>query len=238
MGGEEVTAQEGKKIYPRLLVAVVHAEDEKKLDAVFSELRIPGGFRCKGKGTATSEMMDIFGLSGTGRLITVHFIPKFKTEQIFQALSKRIPFRRKGSGIVFTVPINGLQGPVRKALSDEMEAAIEKKIKGDEKEMRTNSQFSVIWASVAAGYSDDVIDAARSAGARGGTVMKGRRANSEEIKEYFGIHIQEEQEFVMIVVHNDIKAEVMSAISHACGIKTKAHGVVIALPVDDIMGTE
>ena len=91
---------------------------------------------------------------------------------------------------------------------------------------------------VESGCSDDVIDAARSAGARGGTVVKGRRRNSERASQHFGIPIQEEQDFVMIVVPRDKKGEIMSAISQACGLRTEAHGVVLSLPVDDVMGLE
>ena len=104
--------------------------------------------------------------------------------------------------------------------------------------MKESSEFSLIWVSVESGCSDDVIDAARSAGARGGTVMKGRRRNSERASQHFGIAIQEEQDFVMIVVPRDKKGEIMSAISQACGLRTEAHGVVLSLPVDDVMGLE
>lgn len=30
----------------------------------------------------------------------------------------------------------------------------------------------------------------------------------------------------------------MTAISEKCGLKTEAHGVVLSMPVDDIMGLE
>ena len=104
--------------------------------------------------------------------------------------------------------------------------------------MKEKSEFSLILVSVASGYSDDVVDVARAAGARGGTVMKGRRRNSEHASQYFGISLQEEQEFVMIVVPREKKCEIMSAITTSCGLKTPAHGMVISLPVDDVMGLE
>lgn len=233
-----MTTQDEKKVFPRLLVSVIHEEDEKKLDLALDELHIPVCFRSMGKGTAPSEILDLFGLSGTGRLITLCLVPKFRVEETFSHLSKKMPFRKKGGGIAFTVPINGLQSPMRKLLSDEAKEALQKKAKGDEMEMRANSDFSVIWVSIARGYSEDVVNAAREAGARGGTVMKGRRRDAEEVRQYFGIRIQAEQEFVMIVVRNEKKADVMSAICRSCGMNTEAHGVVLALPVDDVMGIE
>ena len=102
--------------------------------------------------------------------------------------------------------------------------------------MKETPGNSVIWVSVAGGYSEDVVEAARSAGARGGTVMKGGRRGQEQMTQFVGISVQEEQEFVMIVVPDEKKTELMSAINQACGLKTKAHGVVLSLPVDDAIG--
>ena len=42
----------------------------------------------------------------------------------------------------------------------------------------------------------------------------------------------------MIVVPRENKAEIMAAISGACGLNTPAHGVVLSLPVDDVLGLE
>ena len=104
--------------------------------------------------------------------------------------------------------------------------------------IKKESEYAMICVSVNSGFSDDVIDAAREAGAKGGTVLKGRRRNSEKVSLNFGIPMQDEQDFVMIVVPKEKKAEIMSAVSSSCGLGTGAHGVVIALPVDEVMGLE
>ncbi len=76
----------------------------------------------------------------------------------------------------------------------------EQQKKGDGAEMKETPGNSVIWVSVAGGYSEDVVEAARSAGARGGTVIERRQTSQEQMTQFFGISVQEEQEFVMIVV--------------------------------------
>ena len=88
------------------------------------------------------------------------------------------------------------------------------------------------------GYRDDVIDAAREAGAKGGTILKGRRRNSERVSQHLGISMQEEQDFVVIVVPREQKTQIMSAICTSCGLKTPAHGVVLSLPVEEAIGLE
>lgn len=99
-------------------------------------------------------------------------------------------------------------------------------------------EYTLIWTSVSAGYSDDVVNAARKAGARGGTILKGRRSNSGKVSQLLGISRQEEQEFVMIVAPKAQKREIMAAINQACGLGTDAHGTVLSLPVDQAIGLE
>ena len=234
---------EEKKVPFRMMISVTHAEEEKKINQVMDSLHIPISYRCRGQGTAPSEIMDILGFRGTARLITIIFLPKFMAGEVFEQLSRKMSFKKRGGGIVLTIPITGLQNPMFQMLrfqrmSEENREVIKRGLEGDREEMREHSMYSMIWVSVTSGYSDDVIDAARAAGARGGTVLKGRRRDSEMVKQFFGISIQEEQDFVMIVIPNEKKAEVMAAICHSCGLRTEAHGVVCSLPVDEVMGLE
>lgn len=230
--------QEEKQIYPRMLVTITRPEDQKKLEDVLDKLHIPVFYQWRGKGTAPSEIMDIFGLRGTTRQLTIGFLPRILVPEAFEVFRQKLSFNQKGKGIAFTVPINGMQSPIYQLVNDEVQESVQKAIEKGENHMKQTAEYSAIWVSVAGGYSDDVVDAAREAGARGGTVMKGRRRNSERISQYFGATVQDEQDFVMIIVPRDKKTEVMSAITNSCGLKTKAHGVVIALPVDEVVGLE
>ena len=109
-----------------------------------------------------------------------------------------------------------------------------------EKEEHTmkDHPYALLWVSVKAGHGDEAVDAARKAGARGGTVLKGSRCSTEEASSFLGISIREEQDFVMIVVPQEQKSAVMQAVTAACGLNTPAHGVTAALPVDEVMGLE
>ncbi len=236
------TSQESNLFAPRLLVFITRLEDEKHLEELLDDLRIPIFYQCRGKGTAPSEMLDIFGLSGTTRVITAGVVPKCMVREIFEQLERYLPVRQRGGGIAITIPVTGLQHPVLQMLNDEMrsiaEERINEKMEGDMAAMQEKSEFTVIWVSVASGFSDAVVDAARAAGAKGGTVMKGRRRNSERVGQHLGLSVQDTQEFVMIVAPKAKKSEIMSAICDACGLRTEAHGVVLSLPVDAVVGLE
>ena len=196
-------------VLQRVLLTITREEDEEKLLEIYDSMHLPICFQGRGQGTAPSELLDIFGLRGTGRLLTACILPKFMVPSALEALHQKLSFRQRGGGIAITVPVSGMQNHVMQMLNEEARNAIQQQEKGDESQMKEKSEFSLIWVSVASGYSDDVVDAARAAGARGGTVMKGRRRNSEHASQYFGISLQEEQEFVMIVVPREKKCEIM-----------------------------
>ena len=42
----------------------------------------------------------------------------------------------------------------------------------------------------------------------------------------------------MIVAPKEKKTEIMEKIRETCGLSTKAHGVILALPVDETFGLE
>lgn len=231
-----------KDLRPRLLLFITRTEDEKRLEALLDEVHVPIFYQCRGKGTAPSEMLDIFGLSGSVRLITLGILPKFLVPNTLKKIGRQLYFHQRGGGIVVTLPVTGLQTPVFQTLNeetrDQLAQQIKERIERDMAEMHEHSNYSMIWVSVANGYSDDVIDAAQAAGAKGGTILKGRRRNSEHVSQHLGISIQDEQDFVLIVVPREKKAAIMSAITTACGLRTPAHGVVFSLPVDEAVGLE
>ncbi len=233
---------EERQHLPRLVMLITRVEDKKKLEELFDTLHLPIFYQCRGKGTAPSEMLDIFGLSGTTRLITASVLPKFMMEELKEAAEKRISFRQRGGGILLTIPVTSLQAPIFQMLNDEVRSSVEKRMRErterDMAELKEHLQYVVVWVSVASGYSDEVIDAARAAGAKGGTVLKGRQRNSERVSQHLGISVQEERDFVMMVIPKEKKREVMSAISSACGLSSQAHGVILSLPVDEVIGLE
>ena len=91
-------------------------------------------------------------------------------------------------------------------------------------------------AFVNQGYSEEVMAAAKPAGAGGGTVFHSRRVGSDETQQLWGITIQEEREVVLILASQENKLAIMQAITEKCGIKSEANGFVISMPVDGVVG--
>lgn len=99
-----------------------------------------------------------------------------------------------------------------------------------------NFEHEMIVCIVNAGFSDDVMTAARECGARGGTVLHARGTANSEAETFFRITIQPEKEIVMILVPSAIKEDILHAIYRNVGLKTPGQGIAFSMPVDGAVG--
>ena len=97
-------------------------------------------------------------------------------------------------------------------------------------------KHEVILCIVNNGFSDAVMDAAREAGARGGTVIHARGTANKKAEEFFNISIQPEKEVVMILVDSGIRDAVLHALYNEVGLKDPPQGIAFALPVSNVVG--
>ncbi|MBR4800405.1 MAG: P-II family nitrogen regulator [Clostridia bacterium] len=89
---------------------------------------------------------------------------------------------------------------------------------------------------VNSGFSEAVMDAARSVGAKGGTVITAKGTANKEAETFFKIFIQPEKEMVMILVPSKIKEQLLHALYKSVGLDTPGQGIAFALPVDHVVG--
>ena len=141
--------------------------------------------------------------------------------------TSKMRIREKGRGIAFTVPINGLQSYLLKKLEENRPDIAEENGERNEEDMKEDISYAMILTACSQGYSGEVMEAARRAGATGGTIMKSRRQGPEEPLKFLGVSIQEEQEVVSIIVPREISKKVMREISEKCGCRTPAKGIIL-----------
>ncbi len=94
-----------------------------------------------------------------------------------------------------------------------------------------DTKYELVICIVNAGYSQNVMEAARAAGARGGTVLRARGTANPEAEEFFNITIQPDKEVLVILIPADIKDEVIRAIYKEAGLAQEAQGIAFSLPV-------
>ena len=96
--------------------------------------------------------------------------------------------------------------------------------------------YEAIFAIVNSGYAEDVMDVARKAGARGGTIINARGVVNETAASFFGITMHSEKEIVMIVAPRNLKDDILNSVYKEMGMDKKARGIAFSLPVSDTAG--
>ena len=182
------------------------------------------------KGTASDMVLACLGVERREKVLLHTFLYEEDVDEIRRALRTEMNINAAGNGIATFISIDGIGGKsAKKFLLGEEEKGVSSM---DEK---IQSDFVLIVTITNKGYNEAVMESAREAGARGGTVVKAQ-GTGKELTKFFGVSITEEKEMVYIVAPRKDRENIMRAIMEKAGVKTEAHGVVFSLPVDAVEG--
>jgi len=105
-------AETAKKQYDRLdlVFTVLPRGLGDKVVEINKENGIHVNFICPGRGTATTSILDMFGLGATEKDIVLSFVKSDFTSAALKNISKKMEFEKPGSGIAFAVPMQSIAG--------------------------------------------------------------------------------------------------------------------------------
>lgn len=224
----------------KLLISIVDIDNSKTVKEILKLRHLHLHFSFRGKGTATSEILDILGLGGTDKYISFCLAPESQMVFLLNSLRDNLKLEKAGTGIAFVLPLSGLCFPDKNRLGEQIVASLKERW-NQKMEMSADAAMNaavndLIMIIVNHGYSDEVVDTAKAAGARGGTVIHARGADIETPVKFFELSIQPEKEVIMILVRRDTKQKILDAINIYCGKDKDAKGIVFTMPVEEILG--
>jgi len=220
----------------RLLILIGDQQKEKEAVSVFEKACIPMRFHMRAEGTATDDWLDALGLSRNRKSVIMCIVPKHLSPRLLSALADELTLKKPGNGIAFIIPVSSISHALAKLMDKKELDSIQAQIDKEVELMSEKAHYSLILALVNQGYSDDLMDVAKTAGASGGTVMHSRQCGMEATQQFWGISIQSEREIIAILTPREKKVDIMKAITKKCGVQTEAGGIVFSLPVEDMMG--
>ncbi len=148
-------------------------------------------------GLQPPHLLDALGFGTSERDIILTLGPKDTMLQLVYHLKDEDRSKLgTQSGIAFTLNLSGMSAILAVALSRLEEMKPER----GEQFMEQGNHHSLILATVNTGYTDEVMETARTAGARGGTVIRARWTDAEEVGKFAGITLQEEEKEVLAIV--------------------------------------
>jgi len=102
--------------------------------------------------------------------------------------------------------------------------------------MHNESEFQLIVAVVETGRASALMEAARKAGAEGGTIFHGRGTGIHEHNKFFGTPIEPEKEILMIMIEKAHTDSVLEAVMRAGELDKPSRGMAFVLDVSDVVG--
>ncbi|HWP80013.1 MAG TPA: P-II family nitrogen regulator [Candidatus Acidoferrum sp.] len=99
-----------------------------------------------------------------------------------------------------------------------------------------SDSIQMILAVVNRGFADEAMDAAREAGAAGGTIIHAKGTGDGEDTRFYGITIQHEKEMLLILARACERKAIMQAVAARVGMRTPGQGIVFSLPVSGAVG--
>ena len=189
---------------------------------------VPCRFLIHGHGAADSAMLDYLGLGDNQKIAAVSFVADSAVIGLYRVFNDMLSFDKAGSGIAFTVPVSGASGAAFALNGTTSET--------EGKSEMSEPKYELILTIVNRGGFDMVKKAAREAGARGGTMLRGLGLGGEEAAKFLGISIQPEKDIVLIVVERENREQVMQGILKDAGLMSENRGICFSLPVDSAIG--
>lgn len=183
------------------------------------------------EGTAQQKTLDRLGIEKTAKVMISSVVSGTLAAKMLRGLMRTMQIDVPGNGIAFTIPLRSaansgsLQYLTHGQNTEQNEVT----------EMEEN-RFSLVVVIVQKGYTEEVMDAARSANAGGGTIVHAKGVGEKSATSFFGVSIASEQELIYIVSKQKDEKNIMRAIMEKSGSKKERVAAAFSLPVNHVVG--
>ena len=205
------------------------------LSNLYKKSNMPILLLTHGYGSAKSAIYDILGYGSPKKIVSVSIQTKDMSNYIMKQLHNKINLNKPGTGIACTISLSSISNALSKTL---IQANENLKIGSEDMALTSKEPYHLIITIVNSGYFEQVMEAAKAAGATGGTLVHARGLGSKEAVKYLGITIQPEKDLVLILTSQEKKLAIMESIVHEVGLNTAGKGICFSLPVNNALGFE
>ncbi len=211
------------------LISVVNPGAMDRVCEIAAALDLPQTVTLLGHGTAVQSMLDLLGIESTEKRVIMTVANPEKTRKFIKEMRRQVYIGIPGHGIIMAVPIKSVGGGKTLAYLSN----------GEQQSARytpeLSDRYELIVIVANEGRTDQVMNAARAAGATGGTVLHGKGTGSQN-KKFYNVSIAAEKEVILMVAPSDRKAAIMQSVLHHAGPDSDAGAVLFSLPVSEVAG--
>lgn len=182
-------------------------------------------------GAAKRNTLDMLGLEAKEKVLLSTLVSRRNASVLMRRLVTEMRIDAPNNGIALTVEVDGISGTsaLHYLCGDSL-------IQGGAMEEMKEYPYSLVVVTADKGQSALVLEAARSVGITGGTLIHTKEIDANPSAKFFGVSIAEEKEQIYIVAPATQRDHLLRAVMEKAGIRSPAHAVAFSLPVDSAVG--
>lgn len=210
----------------QMLTLILSEHQCQKCVRIAKEKDIRGSIITLGKGTVSSAALNLLGIKSQKREVISFPLEIEKAKEVLDCFTKELQLHEPGHGIAFTTPVIYTNHRFSKKQVNENTVQY----------MEEECMFKKLTVIVDRGMAEDVMDIARKAGVKGGTIMHGRGTGAEFTEKLFGMEIEPEKELVLILTPSDLIDKVVSALYQELQLDIPGNGILFVEPIAAVRG--
>jgi len=214
----------GIQIFKLIYVIVNHGMGSKVLRKA-KDCGITGGTIVLGRGTISNVILNFLSLYDERKEIVLMAADNHIADCALESLNKKFQFEKPNHGIAFTTRTGEIYGS--SCIVHE---------ENEEERGEGRSMYKIIITIVNKGKAEDVIDAAKAAGSKGGTIINARGSGIHETSKVFHMDIEPEKEMVYILSKADVTETIVSSIREKLEIDKPGNGLVFIQDINNVYG--
>ena len=212
-----------------LMITIAERKKTERYRKIFHENNLQVGYATLGFGTVSNDILDYLGLETNEKAVTFSMVEEHTWISIKKQLEKKLHIDAPGGGIAFVIPVSSIGG--KRALQFLIENENYQK---EEETILKETTHELIIVIAEQGYTDLIMNAAREAGAGGGTVIHAKGTGMEFAEKFMHMTLSAEKQMIFIVSKTEAKNAIMQSIMKNAGSKAKA--ITFSLPVSSTAG--
>lgn len=209
----------------KMMFTIVGRGDGYALSKLYEQNGVGLHLQVIAEGTATSEILNILGMTHREKEILISFAPELAVEKLLAKLDDDFRGILSVRGLAFSMRLSAISGAAAKAMENRNAVKGELPVHGER-------EHCLILAAVNQGYTDEVMQTACKAGATGGTVVRGRWVGAQMLEHFHSIQLQDEKELLIIACTKEARNGIMDAINAHHGLKSDQQTFLCSLPID------
>ena len=148
------------------MVTITGRDQGERFSSMHKSEKIPVILVALGKGTASSEVLDCLGLEESDKIVLFTAVTGDVWKHVKKGMETKLNIDVPGTGISFIVPVSSMGG--QKSLRFLLAG---QEFEKEEEAVLKDTEYELVIVVSDFGYTNMVMDAAREAGAGGGTVI-------------------------------------------------------------------